>query len=82
MSEIEFPKLVDSSVITGIETLDNDFILSKERKTRLNLTINEGPDHQNTISCNVDYPNLVNLNYKLKSACNQIEEYIKTLALK
>jgi hypothetical protein len=77
MSEITFPKLVDSSITTSIVTLENDFSVSKDRISRLNLIIDS-----KTIACDLDYPNLVNLNYKMKSACNQIEEYIKNLTLK
>jgi hypothetical protein len=78
MSEITFSKLLDSAVSTNIVSLDNEFNVPKERVTRLELTFSENEK----ITCDIDYANLVNLNYKLKSASNQIEEYIKTLSLK
>jgi hypothetical protein len=77
---IEFPKLIDSSVSTGIITLDEDYSFSKERQTKINLTILH-PENNKCENLNFacDYSNLVNVAYKLKSTCNQIEQSINNL---
>ncbi len=75
---IKFPKLVDSDVTSNITTLDDNLQTVKEKITKINLTILE-KGRQSDISTYCDYPNLVNINYKLKSACNQIEESIKNI---
>ena len=77
---LEFPKLIDSSVSTGIITLDEDYSFSKERQTKINLTIlhPENNKYENlNFAC--DYSNLVNVAYKLKSTCSQIEQSINNL---
>lgn len=76
---IHFPYLVDSQVKSGIITLNQDFQNTKERLTEISLQL-EGTDQQRRdLKFFCDYPNLVNLNYKMKSACNQITEAIKTM---
>ncbi len=76
---IQLPKLVDSSVSSGIITLNNDFKNEKERTTKISLTLlNENRKFENyDFLC--DYSNLTNISYKLRSTCNQIEESVKTL---
>ena len=73
---IKFPRLVDSEINSNIITLDNDLKTIKERISKFNLTIMKGNKLEN-ISSFCDYPELVNIHYKLKSAVNQIEESIK-----
>jgi hypothetical protein len=73
---INFPKLVDSEINSNIVTLDNNLKTVKERISKVNLTIMKGNNLEN-ISSLCDYPDLVNINYKLKSAISQIEESIK-----
>jgi hypothetical protein len=75
---IKFAKLVDSDITSNITTLDNNLEISKDKLSKINLTVLEN-GRLNEISTYCDYPNLVNINYKLKSACNQIEESIKNI---
>jgi hypothetical protein len=75
---IKFPKLVDSDISSNIITLDNNLEVTKEKITKVNLSILENGKLSEIITY-CDYPNLVNINYKLKSACNQIEESIKNI---
>jgi hypothetical protein len=77
---LEFPKLIDSCVSTGIITLDEDYSFSKERQTKINLTIFHPENNQyENLNFACDYSNLVNVAYKLKSTCNQIEQNINNL---
>lgn len=81
---IEFPKLIDSSVTSGIITLNDELKNTKEKQTKITLNILD-PDRNNKneeLNFFCDYSNLVNINYKLKSTCTQIEESIKHLANK
>ena len=73
---INFPKLVDSEINSNIVTLDNNLITVKERISKINLTLMNG-NNLEQISSHCDYSDLVNINYKLKSAIIQIEESIK-----
>jgi len=87
---IQIPKLVDSSVSSGIITLDNEFKNEKQRISKISLTLTEEVSHYtgspsdkksfNNLNFICDYSNMVNISYKLKSTCNQIEESIKQLS--
>jgi hypothetical protein len=83
MSEIiKFPKLVDSSIETSIVSLNENMINSKDRNIQINLTLLQENHKIENLRMYCDYSTMMNLNYKLKSACNQIEESIKHFANK
>lgn len=75
---ISFPNLVDSSVSSSITTLNNDLINPKERNAMISLTLEDKVSLEEiTMMC--DYPTLVNLNYKLKSMLQQIENSVRSI---
>lgn len=77
---ITFPKLIDSSIETSVISLNENLINSKERNIKINLTILDENNKLENMKMFCDYSSMMNLNYKLKSACNQIEESIKNFA--
>jgi hypothetical protein len=83
MSEeiINFPKLVDSTVSSGIITFNS---LENPKQKYVNLTFDflEPNNKISKLNVGCDYYSVVNLNYKLKSALNNIEESIKNYANK
>lgn len=83
MSEefISIPKLVDSSISSGIITFDS-IDNPKEKKINLNLELLEENNQITKLNFGCDYFTLVNINYKLKSALNNIDEVIKNYANK
>ncbi len=86
---IQFPKLVDSSVSSSIITLDDGLNNPKQRVSKINLVVSAGNNSNSNSNSNnlnnnsstyiCDYPNMVNLSYKLRSTCKQIEESIKQI---
>jgi len=77
---IQFPKIVDSDVQAGIITLNENNENLKERLVKVNLKTTEYSEFDGSLDSKnlnmiADYTTIVNLNYKLKSACHQIEEY-------
>lgn len=84
---IHFPKIVDSEVQTGIITLNENGENLKERVFKVNLSLtefnpNDGVSETKNLNMVSDFSTMVNLNYKLKSACHQIEESIKIISNK
>jgi hypothetical protein len=79
---IKFPKLVDSSVETSIITVNENMTNSKDRNIKINLSLLNENNKIENLKMFIDLSNFTNLNYKLKSACNQIEDSIKNLANK
>ncbi len=79
---INFARLIDSSVETSIVSLNENLINSKDRNIKINLTLLNEDSKIENLKMFCDYSSLINLNYKLKSACNQIEESIKQIANK
>lgn len=77
---ISFPVMIDSSVANGIITLNDDLINLKERHTQIEIILMNENNKKDKLDMLCDYNSLVNINYKMKSACNQIEEYIKHMA--
>jgi hypothetical protein len=78
---IEFPKLIDSTVSSGIITLNEDSVSTKERQTKITLSIlHPGNLKKENLCFSCDYSNLVNIAYKLKSTCSQIEQSIQHLS--
>jgi hypothetical protein len=78
---LQFPRLVDSEVSTCIETNNDEFINTKERIAKISFLIeNEERNKVENTTVLCDFPILMNINYKLKSACSQIEESIKNLS--
>lgn len=73
---ISFPKLIDSSISTGIITFNEDIKNPKLRIANCSLSLNEINGKNSNINFSIDYPTLVNMNYQLKSMTNQIEEAI------
>lgn len=78
---INFPKLVDSSISSGIITF-NSIDNPKDKIINMNLEVLEENDKISKLNFGVDYFTLVNLNYKLKSALNNIDDSIKNYANK
>ena len=81
---INFSRIVDSDVQTGIITLNENNENLKDRIVKVNLKINEfnannGVLETKSLNMISDYSTIVNLNYKMKSACHQIEESIKMI---
>lgn len=74
---ISFPKLIDSSISTGIITLNDDIKNPKKRIANCSLSLNETNGKNSNINFLIDYSTLVNMNYQLKSMTNQIEDTIK-----
>jgi hypothetical protein len=76
---ISFPKIVDSSVTSSIITLNDEFQNPKQKSTEITLSLSTNNNSQDLDSLRFfcDYPSLVNINYKLKSLCSQIDESIK-----
>ena len=84
---IAFPKLIDSEIETGITTLNNNHINEKEKIIKLTLKINEWDYNYDKfeskdLKFHCDFDTASNLNYKLKSSLNQIEEMIKYISNK
>ncbi len=79
---IKFPCLIDSEVSSSVITLNNEFVNEKEKITQISLTLLDDTNNLQNIKYFCDFSNMVNLNYKFKSACSQIEECVKTLANK
>lgn len=84
---IQFPRLVDSCVETGISTLNSDLVNDKQKVIKISMDVidldyskNRGENKQ--IKFYVEPEVASNLNYKLKSALNQIEEVIKYISQK
>jgi len=77
---IKFQKLVDSTVNSGIITLNEDYKNLKEKRIKimLNLQNENGEIEDVNFLCN--YSNLVNINYKLKSLLNQVYQSINNLS--
>ena len=75
---INFPKLVDSNIETGVITYDIEHNNPKERFVTCSLELNElngDITHTNFV---VDFDTLFNFNYQLKSMVNQIDQTIQT----
>jgi hypothetical protein len=84
---IQFPRLVDSSVETGISTLNSDMVNNKQKVIKISMEVTEWDYNKNTgenkhmkFYCEPEVAS--NLNYKIKSALNQIEEVIKYISQK
>lgn len=78
---IKFPKLVDSSINSGVITYNiND--MNKEKFININMDLLDEHNRINKLNFGCEYFTMVNLNYKLKSALNTIEESIKNMANK
>ena len=91
MSEINrtilFPKLVDSEMETGIITVNHNQIYEKEKIIKISLDIRELDYNNNKketkkLKFYCDPATASNLNYKIKSSLNQIEEVIKYISKK
>jgi len=78
---INFPKLVDSSISSGIITFDSNEN-PREKIINMDLELLEENNKISKLNFGVDYFTLANLNYKLKSALNNIDESIKNYANK
>lgn len=72
---INLPKLVDSQVTSGIITLNENRENLKERQSTINLVL-----ENDILNFYVDYSDLVNISYKMKSALNSIDLSINNLA--
>ena len=84
---IQFPKLVDSAVETGITTLNNDLVNERQKVMKITLEVNEWDYQYNKEENKIfkfycEQETVSNLNYKIKSALNQIEEVIKYISEK
>lgn len=78
---IQFPKLVDSSISSGIITFNSNEN-PKDKNINMNLELLEENNKISNLNFALDYFTLVNLNYKLKSALNNIDDSIKNYAKK
>jgi len=83
MSEeiINFHRLVDTSISSGIITYDS-IENPREKNIIIKMDIMEDNNKISKLNFGCDYFTLVNLNYKLKSALNNIDESIKNYANK
>jgi hypothetical protein len=84
---IQFPRLTDSEIETGVITLNNNFQNEKEKTIKVTLHINEnnaetGLNEQRQMKFYCEPSTAANLNYKIKSSLNQIEEVIKYISQK
>lgn len=78
---INFPKLVDSSISSGIISFNSNNN-PREKNINIDLELLEENNKISKLNLGIDYFTLVNLNYKLKSALNNIDESIKNYANK
>ena len=76
-SVFQFPKLIDSTIESGIVTYNTDLKNPKERLANCSLELNETNGDKSHINFLIDYPTLFNLSYQMKSMVNQIDETIK-----
>lgn len=81
---IQFPRLMDSEIETGIFTLNNNFQNEKEKVLKVALYINDplSKEGLEELRFYCDPSTASNLNYKIKSSLNQIEEVIKYISQK
>jgi len=70
------PKLVDSSISCGIITFNSN---ENPRHKIMNITMHilDNKNKITQINTDCDYYTAININYKLKSALNNIEDTIK-----
>ncbi len=78
---LSFPKLIDSSISSGIITFNSNDN-PKDKIINMKLELLEENNTISKLNYEVDYFSLVNLNYKLKSALNSIDDSIKNYANK
>lgn len=78
---IGFSKLVDSSVSSGIFTFNSNEN-PKEKNINITMDLLDESNKIEKLNFGCDYYTMVNLNYKLKSALNNIEDSIKNYANK
>jgi hypothetical protein len=78
---IKLKNLVDSSVQSSVITLNEDMKNERERQIKFNLVL-EKEGRLTDLNFLCDYHDLINMNYKLKTACNQIQQAINNLAFK
>jgi len=83
MSEelISIPKLVDNNISSGIITF-NSIDNPKDKVINFNLELLEENNQITKLNFGCEYFTLVNINYKMKSALNNIDEVIKNYANK
>lgn len=74
---LNFTKLIDSNIETGIITNDIDLRNPRERFANCSLEFNELNGDISHTNFLIDYDTLFNLNYQLKSMLNQIDQTIK-----
>ena len=76
---INFPRLVDCEIETGIAILNHNHINEKEKIIKISLKIDEFEVNNNKMKFYCDHMTASKLNYKLKSSLNQIEQRIKNI---
>ncbi len=78
---IKMKNLVDCSVESSVITLNEEMKNERERQIKFNLVLEkEGKLTNLDFLC--DFHDLINMSYKFKTACNQIEQAINNLAYK
>ena len=80
MDLINYDKLQDSEIKTYFET-NNPYTVEKEMSAIITFEL-ENVEEKTTnlskrITCQVSNSDVFNINYKLKSAVNQINEFVK-----
>lgn len=75
---INFPKLIDCSVETGVVTFDLEQNNPKEKFASCSLEFNELNGDISHTNFLIDYDTLFNLNYQLKSMLNQVDQTINS----
>ena len=74
---LEFPKLIDSSIEAGVITYNSELKNPKERIATCSLELNGVDGDKSKVNFLIEYTNLYNLSYQMKSMINQINESIQ-----